>query len=380
MERSNLHILFNKYFGIGLLLIVLITFTSKLSAQLQQQSSFNNFEHIKNMPKQEVFCITKDQLGFIWIGSTDGLYQLDATNNVQVFKKEQPIIEGGLKSNAIRALLSDSKNNLWIGTTSGGLTKYHQSTGEWSTYQVSDADASSLSNNDVLSILEDSKGRIWVGTEDGLNLFQPDTESFIRFLPNKKDSTALSARAVISIFEDDEQRLWISTWAGGFNLFLPNERNISKSQFRRFDPSEDEVTHNVWKIHQDARGRYWVATIGGGFFLMDLPKEITNDINYQSWMPDFIQFKNDDQDLNSLSNNAVFDIEGDDFGVLWIATANGLNSIHSNTLADPKMTNNFEHYFPNTNNQRSINSEKINFIYSDMVSVNTVGMAISLKN
>ena len=365
MGKNNLYTFLNRYFGIGLFFIAIIVFRNDLPAQPQQQFSFNNFSHIKNMPNQEVFCTTKDKLGFLWIGSTDGLYKFDATNSVQVFKKNQPAIEGGLASSAIRALCSDSKNNLWIGTTSGGLTKYHQPTGEWTTYQTNTSDENSISNNDVLSIIEDSKGRIWVGTEYGLNLFQPDTERFIRFLPDKKDTTSLSNRAVLSILEDDKERLWVSLWAGGINLFLPNEQDISASVFRRINPSEDEGTHNVWKLYQDPHQRYWAGTTGGGLFLMRLPKEATDERQKQDWIPEFTRFKNDKRDPHSLSSDMVFDIYEDDFGTLWVATDYGLNRINANALTDPTIANCFDHYLPAINNERSINSERIYQIYSD---------------
>ena len=365
MERTKLHILPNQYLGIGLFFIAIIAFVNTLPAQLQQQFSFNNFDYIKNMPSQEVFCTTKDQLGFVWIGSTDGLYKLDATNTVQVFKKDQPAIKGGLGSSAIRALCSDSKNNLWIGTTTGGLTKYHQPTGEWTTYKTNPSDENSISNNDILSIIEDSKGRIWIGTEYGLNLFLPDTERFIQFLPDEKDTTALSNRAVISILEDHKQRLWVSMWAGGLNLLLPNEQDISESTFRRFNPSEDKVTQNIWRIYQDTQHRYWAASVGGGMFLMELPNEATNDRHQQNWIPTFTQFKNDKNNPNSLSNDMVFDIQEDAFGALWISTDNGLNRINVDMLADLNVANIFDHYFHDSNNPRAVNSERIYHIYED---------------
>jgi len=119
---------------------------SGISAQPQQQVRFNNLNHIKNIPTQEVFCMVKDRMGFLWIGSTDGLHKLDATDNIQVFKRDQPIIEGGLSSSAIRALYVDSKDNLWVGTTGGGLTRYHQPTNQWTVQSFSQLLEKSLEN------------------------------------------------------------------------------------------------------------------------------------------------------------------------------------------------------------------------------------------
>ena len=343
-----------------------VVILQSLIAQPKQQVRFNNFGHIPNMPTQEIYALTQDSLGFIWIGSTDGLYKLDAANNIQIFKKNDPVIEGGIASSAIRALYVDSKNNLWIGTTAGGLTKYHQPTNEWTTFQSIPSDDTSLSNNDILSILEDSKGRIWVGTEYGLNLFQPETNSFIRFLPNVKDKQALQARAVLSILEDHQQRIWISNWGGGIHLFLPNEEgDISKSTFRQFYPTADKATHNVWTIYQDKSLRYWLATIGGGLFLMDLPEAATNVPTKQDWTPTFTNFRHEEEDTNSLSSNLVHSVIEDKRGYLWIATINGLNRIITQDLIDPLGPKEIERFYPDINNQRNINSEKNHLLYED---------------
>jgi len=379
IKMTNSVFFLGRIYGLSILFIiscVLTTLSAQPEQQLKQQLRFNNFNHIHNMPNQEIFCITKDQMGFIWIGSTDGLYKLDATNNLHIYKKDQPSIEGGITSSAIRSLYADSKNNLWIGTVGGGLTKYHQPTNQWTTYQTNEADKNSISNNDVLSILEDSQGRVWAGTENGLNLYQADTDNFVQFLPNKKDANAISSRAIISILEDNQQRIWCSTWAGGVNLFLPNESgSIADSKFRRFNPSDDEVTHNVWKIYQDQQNRYWLGTTGGGVFLMQLPDEATDAISNQDWQPAFTQFKTNKKDPYSLSSNTVFDLKEDAFGYLWVATRNGLNRINLENLVDPTTPNRFERYFPSIHNQRAINAERIHTIYMDNQKIMWFGTA-----
>ena len=36
----------------------------------------------------------------------------------------------------------------------------------------------SLSNKNIVTILPGPKGKMWIGTEDGLNIFDPETEKF----------------------------------------------------------------------------------------------------------------------------------------------------------------------------------------------------------
>jgi len=203
-----------KFYFASLLISFLFLSVFLVKGQVTSEVNFSNFDHIKKFPNQEVFSVVRDKNGFLWIGSTDGLYRFDASYNMKIYKVDAPKIKGGIQSNFIRTLYEDSKDNLWIGTTLGGLTKFHQPSGQWTTYRSNEADPYSISSDEILSILEDSKGRIWIGTENGLNLLDPEKERFIRFMPDKENLNALSAKAVISILEDDAHRIWLSTWAG----------------------------------------------------------------------------------------------------------------------------------------------------------------------
>lgn len=200
------YLLYEKFYCAFLLIPFFFLSVFIVDGQVTSEVNFSNFDHIKNFPNQEVFSVVRDKNGFLWIGFTDGLYRFDASYNMKVYKVDEPKIKGGIQSNFIRVLYEDSNDNLWIGTTLGGLTKFHQPSGTWTTYRTNEADPYSISSNEILSILEDSKGRIWIGTENGLNLLDVAQERFIRFMPDFDNPDALSAKAVISILEIRERK------------------------------------------------------------------------------------------------------------------------------------------------------------------------------
>jgi len=353
-------------------LSLLIANTSKLYTQTKTSSqiSFTNFANIDGFPKQEIFDITTDKQGFFWVASTDGLYKFDASHSVQIYKKGNPAIDGGLQSSSIRAVYADSKNNIWIGTTLGGLTKFDQASGTWQTYLSDTNDKFSISNNDILSILEDSQGRIWVGTENGLNLYNQATDNFYSFVSDSSDSTTISAKAVVSILEDNAGRIWASTWAGGFNLLLTDKQgHIADSQFRRFYPSKNKVTHNVWKLYQDRNNRFWAGTTGGGLFLVDIPSAASDNIKEQDWDLQFYNFIHTENDETSIASSVIFDMKEDNQGCFWIATNAGLSRtrIPSNFTAKdyPNLKLKFEHSYANPTKIHSIGSGNIYTIYKD---------------
>lgn len=375
MSMTSIYFLYKNFYFTFLLIPFLFLSTFLAQGQVPSEVNFSNFDHIKNFPNQEVFSVLRDKNGFLWIGSTNGLYRFDASYSMKIYKVNEPQIEGGLKSNFIRALYEDSNDNLWIGTTSGGLTKFHQPSGQWTTYMTNESDTTSISSNEILSILEDSSGRIWIGTENGLNLLEPEKERFIRFMPDNERSDALSAKAVISILEDDAHRIWLSTWAGGINLLLPpKEGNIADTKFRQFYPSEEISSHNVWKIYQDKQKRFWVATIGGGLILMELPEvEKMKPLN-KNWEPKFYTIKHDEKNPSSISYNRIFDVYEDQKGIFWVATSYGLNRTKVENLPrlingkyNPKDIENitFEVSLTNPKNGKALKSNHIYSIYED---------------
>ncbi|HBW80412.1 MAG TPA: hypothetical protein DEF78_09535 [Sphingobacterium sp.] len=49
-----------------------------------------------------------------------------------------------------------------------------------------------MSSNMVRALLEDSKGNLWIGTSNGLNLKLAGTDKFVSFLNDKKDTLSIS--------------------------------------------------------------------------------------------------------------------------------------------------------------------------------------------
>jgi len=109
---------------IRIMLLLFISYASSSQDNYNLRFSTINMDH--GLSNNTVNDITKDSLGFIWIGTNDGLCRYESPKNVKIYRSGSPEVEGGLEASNIRALHSDSKGNLWIGTRLGGLTKYHQ--------------------------------------------------------------------------------------------------------------------------------------------------------------------------------------------------------------------------------------------------------------
>ncbi len=362
------------YLNIKTFLLIGISILCHVALLCQANSSFifKNISTADGLPANIVGAITKDDLGFIWFGTSDGLCRYEGPNGIKVFRAGEPAIEGGLESSNIRSLFFDSKNNLWIGTRLGGLTKFHQPSGVWKTYRHDKKDPSTISNDEILTIAEDQEGRIWVGTEDGLNVFNPDTEQFVNFKVDPKDPNAIKGKAILSVIVDYKGRIWAGTWAGGLNLLLPSkDGEIANATFKTFLPSEQLEAQHIWKIYQDRQNRFWLGTRGAGLFLMELPPEADDDLT-QDWEPRFHAYSDSEED-KGVVKKYLEDIYQDQKGNLWIGTVDGLSHISADQLnssslnldASKKPIFNFQHFHHEANNPNTIANNNLISIFED---------------
>ena len=69
----------------------------------------------------------------------------------------------------------------------------------------------------------------------GLNLFNPDKQSFTTFKHDPKISSSLVNDAVYSLYEDEQSNLWVGT-ANGLDRM-----NVEKGEFTHFKPFPDDT-------------------------------------------------------------------------------------------------------------------------------------------
>jgi len=358
-----------------LLFLLYILPSSSLTAQIATDLRFTSINTNNGLSSNNVNDVLRDNRGFLWIATNDGLCRYDSPDNFKIFYAEDTEGKEGLKSNNISTLFIDSKDNLWVGTRLGGLSRYHLPTKQWKTFLNDPTDKNSLSNNEVLCIIEDSHQNIWVGTEDGLNLYLAEKEQFIVYKGGKSNPNSLSGKAILSIMADDKGWLWIGTWGGGIHLLIPSKSmDYIDVQFRNITPSKNSKKWNVWKIYQDKEQRYWVGTFGNGLFLMQLPVDASNLQNTQNWQPTFHQYVASGKDKQTISANLIKDILQDSKGRLWVATVYGLNHVLPNHLPDPAKFNTpsdekpiiqFNRHIYNPTEKYSFSHNEVNAIFED---------------
>ena len=111
-----------------------------------------------------VFAIYEDAAGTLWIGGDHGLTRIDADTGELTAYAADATAATSISPYSVRAIIEDSKNQLWVGSYGGGLSRLNRETGEFEHFVHDPNDPATISHDRVSSIYEDSDGRRWVGT------------------------------------------------------------------------------------------------------------------------------------------------------------------------------------------------------------------------
>jgi ligand-binding sensor domain-containing protein/serine phosphatase RsbU (regulator of sigma subunit) len=296
--------------------------------------------------------IVQDRQGFMWFATEDGLNRFDGYRfTVHRHDSGNP---QSLSYNELKALYEDRDGRLWVGTFENGLNAFDPATETVVRFLPDPTDASSLSSPTVWAVLEDSSGRLWVGTQGGgLELLDRDTGRFIHHRADPSAPGSISSDDVRAIYEDRNGGLWIGTNGGGLN------RLDDDGRFTHYRHSDDDPAtlsdDRVFAILEDRSGRLWVGTYGGGLDLLD--RETGR----------FTHFRNDPDDHATLSNDLVRALCEDREGTLWVGTdGGGLNRYHPETGS-------FSSYRHDPLEATSLTTDRIYSLYQDRSNVLWVG-------
>lgn len=200
-----------------------------------------------------------DALGDLLIGTDNGLFVRDADGRVNHIIHDARN-SNSLIDNIVWSLMADSRGDVWIGTDAG-ISLFNTND-----HFVTIADLSRSNNGNTLStMLVDSHGRLWLGGSNGLILTDRDF-THVQWYRLGNEQYPLPHNRIRHVYQDTDGIVWIAT-DGGVNRY--DERT---GQFVRHDIISADGRHNsnwAYELHDDGRGRLWVATCQGGVLVVD---------------------------------------------------------------------------------------------------------------
>ena len=139
-----------------------------------QISKNNGFVDLRG---KSVFTITELASGELCLGTNIGLGIYDAKQNTVVNISMEPNSEGLSISNNTVSSLMLLNNDLWIGTSGGGVNKLDLESNKITFYNEGDG----LSNEVIRGMESDSENNLWISTNKGIFLFNQESKTFVQY-------------------------------------------------------------------------------------------------------------------------------------------------------------------------------------------------------
>ena len=255
-------------------------------------------------------CVYIDRSGMVWLGTNKGVSIYDPS--------QQPFVQTFLPANgkeiSIYDFYKDEKNTLWIGTSEGLFVR--QSGADSFQHRILSYKGRPLV---VSKFFKDEEGTFYIGTNFSLFIYNINNNT-ISLLPNsEKDPVIYNIidSRIVSVVKDkiDGRPSIIVSPYGHFISYydMVEKQWVSRTDTVRNILKRFNLTDNLLrKIYKTGNGKIWLATTRSG--LGEWGTNSASTVNY---------FRNDPSSEESISNNNVYDIVGDEKDNLWISTYGG---------------------------------------------------------
>lgn len=220
-----------------------------------------------------VYTIHEDSKQRIWLGTKgDGIYLLtpesDLPNlsySIQHFQndKDNP---NSLSNNNVYDITEDPEGNIWIGTYGGGLNKLHWEASQQPIFLNSDNGLEFYPNvvgTKIRCLLFDDQNTLWVGTTDGLFQIEEENNQYTIYHSKRipGNPTCLGDNNVHYLHQDTHGTIWMGTFGGGLNKLIKKATTDSPAEFKAYTTHTNGSYNDiVLCIVEDKFGNLWMSS------------------------------------------------------------------------------------------------------------------------
>jgi len=303
-----------------------------------------HFQHLTpdmGLSQGSVLSITRDNKGFLWIGTENGLNKFDGYSFTTYH--HNPNDPFSISNDMIIRLRVDSQNRLWV-TTRIGLHWYDRVNDRFIRYKFQ-GEAAYLNNFFIYDFLFDSVSSVWIDTSDGLVKYNMTTHKIENRLEGITDRHLLKGIDINAINKDSKGNLWIVARIGCFKVDF-QKKKVIKIIFHDNKGKAIQIVTN--DFCEDKNGNFWIATAGQGLFILNSENRIVHWVNSRN---------------SNITNDDLSFIKADTENNIWIGTNVGVNVLPAWKVAahDYSFINLTHHYY----DKQSILSDIITTFYED---------------
>ncbi|TLX72787.1 response regulator [Labilibacter sediminis] len=338
MKRQSNNIQLKFHLTVLLILAAIVTDLGAVEKYSFQHISIN--EGLKN---SRVISTLQDHMGYMWFATHNGLEKFNGSE-IQHYSLAYDTTFYA-QDNIVNCIEKSDDFDILCGTKGGNLYYYNRRLNTF-TSLLTDNISDELFNIICLHA-DDGKG-VWIGTSSTLYFYDKKTNKNVRVYPIENGVTG---------FEDGhDNTLWLATQKG---LVLLNKKNFTpvKIQHNNLETKSLEQK-DIMAIHAIDDHTLAACTRNSEVFIIEYEQNTLKLINYKQFtiddklypIRDFEQtpdgdyviaidgagiiitdeklniksvYRSDDDNLNSLSSNGVYDLYYSADKILWVATYGG---------------------------------------------------------
>lgn len=272
-----------------------------------------------------------------------------------------------LRSNKIRALFLDSRQQFWFETEGLGIYKLNTKTDEINYYIVDIDDPAIKALPPASDILEDIHGQIWVQPRGGgFSYYNQVTEALEPFYNKEASSEWRFSNILHSLYSDRQGNLWFCTRSHGLEKVTFSNNNFKTIKINA--DIKSSVANDVRAVLQDKDKRLWVATKDQHLTIYDEQYKLLGYFSDKGRIEETPSF-----------SGVIYSMMQDCEENIWLGSkTNGLFKLKK--TSDPYRYQ-MEHYKKDPNNIYSISDNVVYSIFQDSkknIWVGTYGGGLNL--
>lgn len=217
-------------------------------------SYFVHYPFVNGAYKGDIVDLVQDEIddNEIWVLSTSRTSIIDKSRKTFVQLK-------ALDTYHSKSILPINDSLYWIATQNSGIIAYNRSKGIVDIIKKENG----LSNNTVNVMLKDTLERIWISTDQGLNIYNPQTNEFIQLYKNSGFST--NEFNTVSYCKLEDGRFVLGS-IDGITVFDPNSfkfppsiNDLSLDELQTISSNNNKTTSSLnseslsIKIHNETK-------------------------------------------------------------------------------------------------------------------------------
>jgi len=294
----------------------IILFSLVITVKGEESYQFSIYNPDMGFPSK-VNSVFPEDHGYLWIGSSDGLYRYDGNECIKISDKE------------VTCVCGDSGNNIWY-SSNDGLVIYDKTHDSFSNIPVScictkgsgsgfyaSTDTSIIrydfctDSYAVIADFSDSPFRVFDFYElpdrrlicasywQGIRIINPDDGSYVSVFN-------LEGEHISSLFLDSHGRVWIGLYNKGIECI-----GLDGEERGTYSSHNSKLSNDVVISMTECNGRIWAATDGGG---VNIIRPIDGNVTV---------LKNRVGDSNSIPYDSILSLTKDSFGNIWAIRIRG---------------------------------------------------------